>query len=163
MCVCSCVHVCADRNSLHFLALPIVLSLDRCEGSIINHQPFLPIFFFSFPKSFSFQNTTVKNLNSAHTSGWILYIVPNFLTPPSSHTLTHPLFPFFTFLCHLSITAPLLFWSTSCSFFPASYFSVIPPSILPAFLPSVCSALGQCKRGPEGWHGSLAQAHKTSY
>ena len=132
-----CVRLCADRNSLHFLALPIVLTLDRCEGSIINHQPFLPIFFFFFPKSFSLQNTTVKNLNSAHTAGWILYMVPNFLTPPSSHTLTHPPFPFFTFLCHLSITASPAFLEHLLQFFSCLLF-FCHSSIHPARFSSIC-------------------------
>lgn len=86
-----------------------------------------------------------------------------------SHTHINPfsfvLSFFFTFLCNLSITATLLSSDTSCSFSCLLFFchSVIRPSILPSFLPCVCPALGQCERGPNGWHGSLAHAHKNSW
>lgn len=119
--------------------------------------------FFSLLPSIFFFSFLPPQLKSKFSSHCGMDSVQSAKRPPS-YTHFNPFsLSFFTFLCSLSISAPPLFSNTSCSFSCLSYFSVIRPSILPSFHPCVCPAPGQCERGPEGWHGSLAQAHKTPY
>lgn len=123
-----------------------------------------PSLHLSFPRVLPPPECTVKNLNSAHIAGWILYIVPNFLTPPSDTHINPFSFPLFFFFFSSSPffaicpSLPHLFSQTP----PVIFLSSAHPS-LPSFLPCVCPALGRCERGPGGWHGSLARAHKTPH
>lgn len=86
--------------------------------------------------------------------------MPNFYPSSSTHTCTHLFSSLLTFLCILSIIAPLLFSNTSYSFSCLLFFC--PPSIYPSihptfFSPSCLSSSGSVYERPAGvgmaaWH-----------